>query len=122
MKKIVKIKESELVNLIDKIITESTKGVKTKNTVSKPKPVVNEENQTKTYSVYELSFGQPSRFFNKETKSFTTDVNKATLYSKQDAEDIKKKLLQPRMDKYQKDGKNYTELHIGDLFKKGILK
>jgi hypothetical protein len=42
MKKIVKIKESELVNLIDRIITESTKGVKTKNTVSKRKPVVNE--------------------------------------------------------------------------------
>jgi len=36
MKKIVKIKESELVNLIDRIITESTKGLK-------PKPVVNEE-------------------------------------------------------------------------------
>jgi hypothetical protein len=33
-KKIVKIKESELVNLIDRIITESTKGVKTKNKVN----------------------------------------------------------------------------------------
>jgi hypothetical protein len=51
MKKIVKIKESELVNLIDKIITESTKGVKTKNTVSKRKPVVNE---TKKITLNEL--------------------------------------------------------------------
>ena len=49
MKKIVKIKESELVNLIDRIITESTNGVKTKNTVSKPKPVVNEGKQKKIY-------------------------------------------------------------------------
>jgi hypothetical protein len=48
MKKIVKIKESELVNLIDKIITESTKGVKTKNTVSKRKPIVNEETKLRT--------------------------------------------------------------------------
>jgi hypothetical protein len=44
MKKIVKIKESELVNLIDRIITESTKGVK-------PKPVVNEGKKSKMSKV-----------------------------------------------------------------------
>lgn len=86
------------------------------------KQIIKEETQIKTYSVYELSFGQPGRFFNQETESFTADVNKATLYSKQEAEDIRKKILQPRIDRYQKNGKHYTELHVGDLFKKGILK
>ncbi len=49
MKKIVKIKESELVNLIDRIITESTKNVKTKKTVSKRKPVVNEGTKLRNF-------------------------------------------------------------------------
>ena len=33
-----------------------------------------------------------------------------------------KELLQPRIEYYQATGKNYKELHIGDLFEKRILK
>jgi hypothetical protein len=76
----------------------------------------------KTFSIYELSNGQPSRFYNSSTDSFTSDVKKATLYTKEEAESKKKELEKPRTDQYQKTGKNYTELHTGDLFKKGILK
>jgi hypothetical protein len=76
----------------------------------------------KTFSVYELSNGQPSRFYNSSTNSFTSDVKKATLYTKEEAESKKKELEKSRTDQYQKTGKNYPELHTGDLFKKGILK
>jgi uncharacterized protein YxeA len=76
----------------------------------------------KTFSVYELSNGQPSRFYNNSTNSFTSDVKKATLYTKEEAESKRKELEKSRTDQYQKTGKKYTELHTGDLFKKGILK
>ena len=36
-------------------------------------------------------------------------------------EELKRKeLLQPRINNHHKTGSNYTEIHIGDLFKKGI--
>jgi len=86
------------------------------------KQVLREAKEKKTYSVYELQGGQPFYFWNEDKKSFTSDANKATLYTKSEAEDIMKKLLKPRIEKYQENGKNYKELHIGDLFKKNILK
>ena len=76
----------------------------------------------KTFAVYELSNGQPSRFYNNTTKKFTANKNEATLWTQSEAEKVKDKLEKPRIDSYQKTGKNYTELHIGDLYKKGILK
>jgi hypothetical protein len=76
----------------------------------------------KTFSVYELMHGQPSRFYNASTNSFTNDVKKATLYTEKEAESKKKELEKVRTTQYQKTGKGYVELHIGDLFKQGILK
>lgn len=77
----------------------------------------------KKYSVYELYFGQPYNFYNEEQDKFIwSEANKATLYTKEEAEKKRSELLKPRMEYYQRTGKNYTELHIGDLFKKGILK
>ena len=34
----------------------------------------------------------------------------------------RKELLQPRIDIYQRTGENYKEIHIGDLYKKNILR
>lgn len=80
------------------------------------------ENPSKTYSVYELAFGQPYNFYNEEENKFIWgEPTKATLYTKEEAEMKRKELLQPRIDTYQRTGKNYKEIHIGDLYKKNIL-
>jgi hypothetical protein len=76
----------------------------------------------KTFSVYELSQGQPSRFYSSSTNSFVSDEKKTTLYIKEEAQAKRKELEKTRTDQYQKTGKNYPELHTGDLYKKGILK
>jgi len=60
-------------------------------------------------------------FLIKKTGGFSYDVNKATLYSQQEAEDVKKELLKSRIYRYQQYGESYQELHVGDLLKKGIL-
>lgn len=85
-------------------------------------PLIENENQSKTYSIYELGLGQPSRFYNSDSKSMTTDVNKATLYNKEDAEHIKNVMLKDRANKYNETGIKYPELHVGDLFDKGMRK
>jgi hypothetical protein len=78
---------------------------------------------SKTYAVYELSFGQPYNFYNEEENKFIwADAKKATLYTKEEAEAKAKELLKPRVDNYQKTGENYKEIHTGDLYKKNILK
>ena len=82
-----------------------------------------EEIKNKTYAVYELEFGQPYNFYNEEQDKFIWgEPTKATLYTKEEAEIVRKKLLKPRVDYYQRTGKNYEEIYVGDLFKKGILK
>ena len=79
--------------------------------------------EDKTYAVYELRFGQPYNFYNEEQDRFIPgEKNEATLYTKEEAEVVRRKLLKPRVDYYQKTGNNYQEIHVGDLFKKGILK
>lgn len=76
----------------------------------------------KTFAVYELYFGQPYNFYNEQKNSFVWgEATEATLYTKEDAEMKRKELITHRIDKYQKTGKNYIELHIGDLFNKKIL-
>jgi hypothetical protein len=78
---------------------------------------------SKTYAVYELSFGQPYNFYNEEENKFIwADAKKATLYTKEEAELKRRELLKPRVDNYQKTGENYKEIHTGDLYKKNILK
>jgi hypothetical protein len=81
------------------------------------------ENPSKTYSVYELSSGQPYNFYNEEENKFIwSEPTKATLYTKEEAEMKRKELLQPRIDAYQRTGENYKEIHIGDLYEKNILR
>jgi hypothetical protein len=78
---------------------------------------------SKTYAVYELSFGQPYNFYNEEENKFIwADAKKATLYTKEEAELKRRELLKPRVDNYQKTGENYKEIHTGDLYKKNILR
>ena len=82
-----------------------------------------EDFENKTYAVYELVFGQPYNFYNEEQDKFIySEPTKATLYTKEEAETVRRKLLEPRVDYYQKTGNNYQEIHVGDLFKKRILK
>jgi antirestriction protein len=77
----------------------------------------------RTYSVYELRFGQPYNFYNEEQNKFIPDEpTKATLYTKAEAENKREELRKPRRDYYQRTGNNYTEIHIGNLYEKGILK
>jgi hypothetical protein len=77
----------------------------------------------KTFAVYEVYFGQPNNFYNEDKDEFVwSDPKKATLYTKEDAENVRLKLLKPRIDYYQRTGKNYKELHVGDLYKQNILK
>ncbi len=49
------------------------------------KDLIKEETEKKTYSVYELSLGRPGKFYNKETKTFDSDIDKASLYSQSEA-------------------------------------
>lgn len=80
-------------------------------------------NTDKTYAVYELYLGQPTYFWNEEKDDFIwNDANRATLYTKEEAENVRKQLLAPRIEKYQQTGRNYQEIHIGDLYEKGFLK
>ncbi len=82
-----------------------------------------EDIKNKTYAVYELRFGQPYKFYNEEQDKFIPDEpTKATLYTKEEAEIVRRKLLKPRVDYYQRTGNNYTEIHVGNLFEKEILK
>lgn len=77
----------------------------------------------KKYAVYELYFGQPYNFYNEEQDKFIlSEPSKATLYTEEEAKNKREKLLKRRIEYYQSTGKNYKELHIGNLFKKGILK
>ena len=93
------------------------------NTGDKMKKISMKESIDKQYGVYELSFGQPYNFYNEEQNKFIWgDPSKATLYTKEEAEIVRKKLLKPRIDNYQRTGENYQEIHIGDLYKKRILK
>lgn len=80
------------------------------------------QNEPKEYSVYELMRGHPGMFWNEEMKKFTDDINKATLYSEKEAEMKMEELLKPRIERYQQTGRNYNELHTGNLFQKGMLK
>ena len=65
-------------------------------------------------------FGKP---YNEEKDDFVWgEPSMATLYTKEDAEIVRKKLLEPRINKYQKTGKNYKEIHIGNLFEKKLRK
>lgn len=74
------------------------------------------------YAIYELAFGQPYNFYNEEQDKFIwSEPTKATLFTKKEAENKRAELLKPRIEYYQRTGKNYQELHIGDLFEKGIL-
>lgn len=77
----------------------------------------------KTYSIYELSGGQPRYFYNESEDRFIPDAaNKATLYTEEQALKKRSEILKPRIENYQSSGKHYTEVHVGDLYKKGILK
>lgn len=79
--------------------------------------------ENKTYAVYELYFGRPYNFYNEEKDKFIwSEPTEATLYTKEEAENKRKELLKPRVDYYQETGRNYKEIHVGDLFEKGILK
>lgn len=128
MCKILTPKEKESLNKLTRLVESLTK--KKVILESKPdchccdkKPLKeNTHNLNKRYSVYELMHGQPTRFWNEIQNNFTYEVKNATLYTKEEAKALANKLLQPRIEKYQKDGKHYSELHIGDLFEKGMLK
>jgi len=128
-----KIKISELRQMIRESLKEErskkslneskTKKVNSKEFKNIVRCLIKEElDNEKTFSIYELSLGQPSRFWSEEKKDFVSDKNKATLYTKEDAIKKYKELDKIRRDKYAKDHKNYKELHVGDLFDKGILK
>jgi len=81
------------------------------------------EDSSKTYAVYKLAFGQPYNFYNEEKNKFIwSEPKEATLYTKEEAELKRRELLQPGVDNYQKTGDNYDEIHVGDLYKKNILK
>lgn len=128
-----KIKISELRQMIRESLKEErskkslneskTKKVNSKEFKNIVRSLIKEElDNEKRFSIYELSLGQPSRFWSEEKKDFVYDVNKATLYTKEDAIKKYKELYKIRCDKYAKDYKYYKELHVGDLFDKGILK
>jgi antirestriction protein len=75
----------------------------------------------RTFSIYELAFGQPYNFYNEEENEFIwSEPTKATLYTKEEALNKREELLKPRRDYYQRTGNNYKEIHIGDLSKKGF--
>ena len=77
----------------------------------------------RTYSLYELYYGQPYNFYNEEQDKFIWDEpTKATLFTKAEAENKRKELRKPRSDYYQRTGNISNEIHIGDLYEKGILK
>lgn len=107
---------------------QNSKGVKKMSMPGKPKTIrlqeVTDDNaSSKTYSVYELRFGQPYRFYNEEKNKFIPDdAKQATLYTKEEAELKRRELLKPRVDYYQKTGNHYEEIHVGDLYKKNILR
>lgn len=82
---------------------------------------VNENKSTKTYSIFELNSGKPSRFYSTKSKSFTSNINKATLYSKEDAEYIKNLMTKDRANLYQPTDEKNKELHIGDVYEMGLL-
>lgn len=114
------LKEEKNKKYLNESKTKKVDSNKFKNIV---RSLIKEElDNQKTFSIYELSSGQPSRFWSEEKKDFVSDKNKATLYTKDDANKKYKELNKIRSDKYAKDHKNYIELHVGDLFKKGILK
>ena len=108
---------------INKLNIMATKKITLNELRSIVKQIIKEETENKTYSVYELYLGQPYNFYNEEKNDFVWgEPTMATLYTKEDAEIVRRKLLKPRVDYYQKTGKNYKEIHIGDLFKKGLRK
>lgn len=77
----------------------------------------------KTFAIYYLAFGQPYEFYNEDKNCFIwADPKKATLYTKEEALRKSQELIEPFIDEYQKSGKNYKEIRIGDLFLKNILK
>lgn len=77
----------------------------------------------KTFAIYCLASGQPYDFYNEDKKGFIWgDPTKATLYTKEEALIKRGEIVKAFIDEYQKTGKNYRELHIGDLFLKNILK
>lgn len=106
------------------VTPQNSKGVKKMDIPGKEKRIKLKEGfENKTYAVYELRFGQPYNFYNEEQDKFIySEPTKATLYTKEEAETVRRKLLEPRVDYYQKTGNNYQEIHVGDLFKKRILK
>ena len=106
------------------VTPQNSKGVKKMDMPGKEKRIkLKEDFENKTYAVYELVFGQPYNFYNEEQDKFIySEPTKATLYTKEEAETVRRKLLEPRVDYYQKTGNNYQEIHVGDLFKKRILK
>ncbi len=127
MCKILTPKEKESLNKLTRLVESLTK----KKVILESKPdchccdkksLKENTHNFKRYSVYELMHGQPARFWNEVQNNFTYEVKNATLYTKEEAEALANKLLQPRIKKYQKDGEHYSELHTGDLFKKRMLK
>ena len=75
------------------------------------------------YAVYELYLGQPYNFWNDENKKwYWSEPQKATLYTKKEAEEKRENLLTPRRNIYSKKGDPYKEIHIGNLYQKGLLK
>lgn len=77
----------------------------------------------KQFAIYELAFGQPYNFYNEEeNKWYWDNPEKATLYNEEQAEEKRQELLNPRRKIYQETGEFYLEIHIGNLYKKNILK
>ncbi len=119
-------KAPEITDIINSVrgMTGTSTGQKVQAAVDQIKKLqsLNENVGNKTYAIYELSLGQPANFWNEEEGKFIYgDPKQATLYTKEEAEAKMKELLAPKIEKYQSTGKNYQELHIGDLIKKGIL-
>lgn len=86
------------------------------------KIILNENLAGQTFSIYETNgLGVPTRFWNSENHEFTYDVNEASMFSYEDAKSVLRQLYKPRIERYQDYGENYTEMHIGDLYKKGML-
>ena len=113
MKKIVKIKESELVNLIDRIITESTKGLK-------PKPVVNEGKKSKMSKVDKYFLGDMvSQAMNDDKKDdeynnrrvYTANIRKRNEKKVDDAFNEIKALIE-------KQANSLNEFYLDDLKKR----
>ena len=109
MKKIVKIKESELVNLIDRIITESTNGVK-------PKPVVNEGKKSKMSKVDKYFLGDMVSQAMKDDKYndrrvYTANIRKRNEKKVDDAFNEIKALIE-------KQANSLDEFYLDDLKKR----